>query len=162
MKRPVCVVWIAFILSWSCLVAPASASRPGLPSGFKTLRWGDPPLFYMDRLDRRDGLDVYFLPGEADRYAGIATADIRYLYRDGGLCRVEVDWRKALGLREYKSLVESLTREWGQPDESAGPGSLVWRSESEQTEATLLAVDSDATPWTDYDTAMVVQSSSCE
>lgn len=153
--------WIAFIVLSSSFTA-AFASNPGPGSGFKAFRWGDPPLFYMDRVDSRDGMDVYFLPGESERYAGIDTATIRYFFRDGGLCQVEVAWRKPLGAREFKTLVASLTREWGSPDQAAGPGELFWRSAPAGTQAKLLAVDTATTPWTDYDAAVVVQSERCQ
>lgn len=149
------------MVSLSCLFAEALASPPGPGPGFKAFRWGDAPLFHMDRVDRREGMDVYFLPDDPDRFAGIRTASIRYLFRNGGLCRVEVDWRKALGRREYQTLLASLTRQWGKPDEKLGPGSLLWRSEPAGTEAKLLSVDSAVTPWADYDTLMVLQSLDC-
>jgi len=144
------------------LLASAVASDAGLKSGFNSFRWGDPPLFNMDRVDRRDGMVVYFLPGDANRFAGVSTANIRYLYRNDGLCRVEVGWRKSLGSREYKTLVASLTRDWGEPEDTAGPEALRWRSEQAGTEALLQAIDSTTTPWPDYDTTMVLQASSCQ
>lgn len=141
--------------------ASAWASHPGPGAGFRELKWGDPPLFYMDRIDRRDGLDVYFRPGEDHRFAGIPRATIRYLFRNDALCRVEVDWRKSLGQREYRTLVAELTRQWGEPEQATRADTIQWRSDEQGTSARLQAIDSPATPWTDYDATVVLQAPAC-
>jgi hypothetical protein len=141
---------------------PLIAAHPGPGRGFNDFQWGDPPPFHMDRVDRRDDMDVYFLPGDTDRIAGVRRATIRYLFRDGRLCRVEVGWRKWLNGREYQTLVASLTRDWGAPDESTGRALILWRSPEGETEARLEAVDRAATPWVDYDASMIIQAAKCQ
>jgi len=120
-----------------CLAAFAAGAHTRPIEGFGAYNWGDAPVYPMDSIAWRRGMEVFYRPADFDRpVAGVGPASVEYLYKQNGLCRVEVNWRQRLNKGEVGKVLASLSESWGAPDANRS-GRYRWLSEEGEVEAEL-------------------------
>ena len=126
------------LLALSTLVlVPLSAGPAKPPTGFRDVRWGDPPLRDMRMTEGRPAEEaVYERLSDSLTFAGVKADSIHYLYWHNRLYSVLIRGRAG-----FKNVRDNLKSEWGEafrakPDLE----SYTWSSE-EREQHTIAGLD---------------------
>lgn len=95
-------------------VTKVPAQPLDVTSGFRGIRWGDPPPAAFARVEGSGDEETYERPGEPRRVEDVPVETIRYVFTGGHLSAVKIDASLHLADR----LLKALTERWGDPEPS--------------------------------------------
>lgn len=141
------------------------ASEPGPNSGFRTLKFGDPPSPEMKPLVDEGGMKGYTIISDNDKVAGYDKALIDYLFHNNRFCQVSVKWTRFFTETEVLEIKARLVQEWGEPDEEMKSDKRIvgatWYSPDKSVQAFLGALDNVKTSQPDYFAHLYIKDVRC-